>query len=232
MPIITDAEFGEITVRRSHLARQVSLKIAPNGQLRISLPTYTPLLAAKMLIKSSRPRIRTLLAAHRQGHDYTHDQPIGKSHHLIIETQPALTEPTIKRSGTRIIVKLPPGTDIATPAIQQRIREVVITALRKEAKSYLPRRLKFLAEEHGFSYQAVKLTHASSRWGSCSSRGTISLNIALMNLPFELLDYVLIHELAHTRQMNHSDAFWREVAAIDPAYRTHRVALKNHTPHV
>ena len=214
------------------MARQVSLKIAPNGQLRISLPTYTPLLAAKMLIKSSRPRIRKLLAEHQQGHDYTHDQPIGKSHHLIIETQPTLTEPTIKCSGTRILVKLPPGTDITTPAIQQRIRQVVITALRKEAKSYLPRRLKFLAEEHGFSYQAVKLTHASSRWGSCSSRGTISLNIALMNLPFELLDYVLIHELAHTRQMNHSDAFWREVAAIDPAYKAHRAALKNHTPHV
>lgn len=232
MSTITDAEFGEITVRRSHLARQVSLKVAPNGQLRISLPTYAPLLAAKMLIKSSRPRIRELLAEHRQGHDYTHDQSIGKSHHLIIETQPALTELTIKRSGTRILVKLPPGTDITTPAIQQRIREVIITALRKEAKSYLPRRLKFLAEKHGFSYQTVKLTHASSRWGSCSSRGTISLNIALMNLPFELLDYVLIHELAHTRQMNHSDAFWREVAAIDPAYKTHRAALKNHTPHV
>lgn len=232
MPIITDAEFGEITVRRSHLARQVSLKIAPNGQLRISLPAYTPLLAAKMLIKSSRSRIRELLAEHQQGHNYTHDQPIGKSHHLIIETQPTLTEPTIKCSGTRILVKLPPGTDITTPAIQQRIRQVVITALRKEAKSYLPRRLRFLAEEHGFSYQAVKLTHASSRWGSCSSRGTISLNIALMNLPFELLDYVLIHELAHTRQMNHSNAFWREVAAIDPAYKIHRAALKNHTPHV
>ena len=214
------------------MARQVSLKIAPNGQLRISLPTYTPLLAAKMLIKSSRPRIRKLLAEHQQGHDYTHDQPIGKSHHLIIETQPTLTEPTIKCSGTRILVKLPPGTNITTPAIQQRIREVIITALRKEAKSYLPRRLKFLAEEHGFSYQTVKLTHASSRWGSCSSRGTISLNIALMNLPFELLDYVLIHELAHTRQMNHSDAFWQEVAAIDLAYKAHRAALKNHTPHV
>ena len=232
MPIITDAEFGEITVRRSHLARQVSLKIAPNGQLRISLPTYTPLLAAKMLIKSSRSRIRELLVEHQQGHDYTHDQPIGKSHHLIIETQPTLTEPTIKCSGTRILVKLPPGTDITTPAIQQCIRQVVITALRKEAKSYLPRRLKFLAEEHGFSYQTVKLTHASSRWGSCSSRGTISLNIALMNLPFELLDYVLIHELAHTRQMNHSNAFWQEVAVIDPAYKMHRAALKNHTPHV
>jgi len=64
MPTITDAEFGEITVRRSHLARQVSLKVAPNGQLRISLPAYTPLLAAKMLIKSSRPRIRELLAEH------------------------------------------------------------------------------------------------------------------------------------------------------------------------
>ena len=133
MPTITDAEFGEITVRRSHLARQVSLKVAPNGQLRISLPAYTPLLAAKMLIKSSRPRIRELLSEHQQDHYYTRDQSIGKSHHLIIGTQPALTEPTIKRSGTRILVKLPPSTDIATPAIQQRIREVVINLSEKHS---------------------------------------------------------------------------------------------------
>lgn len=232
MPTITDSEFGEITVRRSHLARGVSLKIAPNGQLRISLPTHTPLLAAKMLIKSSRPRIRELLTEHQRQHYYTHDQPIGKSHHLIIQSQSAQPEPTVKRSGTHIVVTLPPDADIAALPIQSRIRQAIITALRKEAKSYLPQRLKFLAEEHGFSYQTVKLTHASSRWGSCSSRGTISLNIALMNLPFELLDYVLIHELAHTRQMNHSDAFWREVAAINPAYNIHRAALKNYTPHV
>ena len=141
-------------------------------------------------------------------------------------------EPAVKTVGTSIIINARDDQDFADPIFQQSIRDHVVKALRKEAKSYLPRRLKFLAEQHDFHYDKTRLTHSSSRWGSCSSNGTISLNIALMNIPFELLDYVLIHELCHTRQMNHSSAFWREVAAIDPHYKRHRDALKKYTPHV
>ena len=230
MPTIVDAEFGEIIVKRHALASRVSLRMAPDGRLRISLPRYAPMLAAKTLIASSRKQIRTLLSEHHAKFSYTTNQQIGKSHHLRIEQ--GGDTPEIKLSGTHIIAMIPEHDDIAAPSIQQLIRTKVLAALRKEAKGYLPRRLKFLAQEHGFSYEQVKLTHASSRWGSCSSKGTISLNIALMNLPFELLDYVLIHELCHTRQMNHSEQFWREVGAIDPQYKQHRTTLKNYTSHI
>ena len=112
------------------------------------------------------------------------------------------------------------------------IRSKILAALRKEAKSYLPRRLSFLAEEHGFSFARSKITHSSSRWGSCSSSGTISLNIGMMNLPFELIDYVIIHELCHTRHMNHSTKFWDEVYKFDPQYKMHRNELKKYSPYI
>ncbi len=230
MPIIVDSEFGEIIVKRQSLASNVSLRIAPDGRLRISLPRYAPILAAKALIASSRNQIRKIISDRQAEFSYTTDQQIGKSHHLRIDHGGEL--PDVKLSGTHIIVTVPDHGDITKLSVQQLIRETVIKALRKEAKSYLPRRLKFLAEKYQFSYDRVKLTHASSRWGSCSSRGTISLNIALMNLPFELLDYVLIHELSHTRHMNHSEKFWREVGVIDPDYKQHRTALKKYTPHI
>ena len=230
MPTITDKEFGEITIKRHALATRVSLRIAPDGRLRISLPKHTPMLAAKTLLATSRGQIRKLLSEHHAKVSYTTDQQIGKSHHLRIEH--GGDTPEVKLSGTHIIATIPEHQDVAAPNIQRLIRTKILAALRKEAKGYLPRRLKFLAQEHGFSYEQVKLTHASSRWGSCSSRGTISLNIALMNLPFELLDYVLIHELCHTRQMNHSEQFWREVGAIDPQYKQHRTTLKNYTPSI
>lgn len=229
MPIITDAEFGDVVVRTHASARQLSLRVAPNGSLRISMPRYTPLLAAKMMLKTERSKIRELLKQYSADKSYVKDQAIGKSHSLVIQSGASTKVSLI---GTKIIATVSPNDDIADLNIQRQIREIILKTLRKEAKSYLPRRLQFIAGEHGFHYDNVKLTHSSSRWGSCSSRGTISLNIALMNLPFELLDYVLIHELCHTRQMNHSQEFWREVAQIDPNYKRHRQALKQFTPNV
>jgi len=228
MPTITDSEFGEITVTRRALASRVSLRIAPNGRIRITMPLHAPLTSAKLLIKRSRRSIQKLIAEQQGDFPYSTSQQIGKSHNLLVEQG----EPAVKTVGTSIIINARDDQDFADPIFQQSIRDHIVKALRKEAKSYLPRRLKFLAEQHGFHYDKTRLTHSSSRWGSCSSNGTISLNIALMNLPFELLDYVLIHELCHTRQMNHSQAFWCEVAAINPRYKQHRTALKKYTPHV
>ena len=107
-----------------------------------------------------------------------------------------------------------------------------VKKLRERAKRYLPKRLFVLAKEFGFSYDRVRLSHASTRWGSCSSSGTISLNIGLMKLPEVLIDYVLIHELAHTREMNHSVKFWEIVEGCDRDYKRHRKALKMFNPSV
>lgn len=230
MPIIVDGEFGEIVVRSHAKASRISLRIAPDGRLRVSTPNFTPMLAVKAMIKTSRKEIRKLIAERHSSTNYDKDQPIGKSHSLVVQNHASQTK--ISLVGTKIIAQISPSDDIKSNEIQTEIRQLVLKVLRKEAKSYLPRRLKYLAETHSFHYESVKLTHASSRWGSCSSRGTISLNISLMQLPFELLDYVIIHELCHTRQMNHSQDFWDEVANIDANYKTHRRELKKHTPNV
>ena len=156
---------------------------------------------------------------------------IGKSHTLII--QPANGSSTsVDKHGLQIIVKLPPQLTIDSPDVSNQIHTAVLAALRTEAKSYLPKRLTFLAEKYGYRYTKVRFSHASGRWGSCSSNGTISLNIALMKLPFELIDYVIIHELSHTKQMNHSQSFWSLVAQGDPNYKSHRRALKLQNPSI
>ena len=80
--------------------------------------------------------------------------------------------------------------------------------LRRKAQFVLPVQLAKLAALHGFKYANVKIRKSRSRWGSCSSKGTINLSFYLLLIPEHLIDYVLLHELCHTVQMNHSSAFW------------------------
>jgi predicted metal-dependent hydrolase len=227
MPILNDDEFGKITIRRSARASQVRLRVGPDGTLRASLPLYAPTFLVKRLVASSRTQLRELLSQSAPSTPFEPGMRIGKSHSLVVQTGEPLQ---VQRHGQQIVATIPESNELHDPTVVTAIREVVQKALRIEAKSYLPKRLKYLAEAHGFSYNTVRFSHASGRWGSCTSQGTISLNIALMKLPFELIDYVLIHELSHTKHMNHSAAFWEEVAEADPNYVQNRKALKQESP--
>lgn len=119
----------------------------------------------------------------------------------------------------------------------QRARDAKKKILMKQAKEYLPYRLKHLANEFGYKYDNFRVSHASTRWGSCTRHGkdgstTISLNIGLMQVPEVLRDYVIIHELAHLNHMDHSKAFWAEVGSHDPHYKMHRKKLEMFSPGV
>ena len=118
---------------------------------------------------------------------------------------------------------------IKDPA-SQRARDYQKKQLMKKAREYLPYRLEYWAKRHGYKYEKCHLSHANTRWGSCSSNRTISLNIGLMKVPEPLRDYVILHELAHLNHMNHSKSFWAEVASHDPNYKTHEKKLKHFSP--
>ncbi|MBE7705630.1 MAG: M48 family metallopeptidase [Cyanobacteria bacterium SIG30] len=83
-----------------------------------------------------------------------------------------------------------------------------IEKLRKEAKEYLPKRLDDLANQHGFKYNNLRIKNVRSIWGSCSIKNNINLNLNLMKLDKKLIDYVILHELCHTIEKNHSQKFW------------------------
>ena len=101
--------------------------------------------------------------------------------------------------------------------------EIDETALRRRAQSALPARLAQLARQHGFQYSGITIRKSRTRWGSCSSKKSINLSLYLMMLPDHLIEYVLLHELCHTVQMNHSPAFW---ALLDRCTGNKAKALK------
>mgnify|MGYP004449044313 CR=1 FL=1 len=109
----------------------------------------------------------------------------------------------------------------AEPISAEECRE-----LARQAVKELPPRLEAFAKVMGVSYGRVKIRNQKTRWGSCSVKGNLNFNCLLMLMPREIQDYVLVHELAHLREMNHSPRFWAIVEGVLPDYRERRKWLK------
>ena len=228
MDSIVDQEFGHVRLKRLARAKYIRLRVKPDGTLSVTLPKRAAVRHAKELIDGSRASIRELLEKRGPVKQWQNGDQVGASHRLVLVADPSAAACRTSIHGAQAIVRHHPDTEPAQ--LQTKIHEFVLKLLRKQAAAYIPRRLQSLAEEHDFSYSTIRYSNAETRWGSCSSEGTISVNIWLMSLPHELIDYVLVHELAHTRHMNHSASFWETVAQCMPHYKSLRTQLKQYSP--
>lgn len=102
-----------------------------------------------------------------------------------------------------------------------------IQELADKALEYIPDRVAHFSKQIGVDYGRITIRNQKTRWGSCSSKGNLNFNCLLMLTPPEIIDYVVVHELCHRKEMNHSKAFWHEVAKILPDYKKHVQWLKN-----
>ena len=113
----------------------------------------------------------------------------------------------------------------ADPLTPDQIRELADVALR-----VLPERCRYFAGVMGVRYGRITIRNQKTRWGSCSSGGNLNFNCLLMLAPPEVRDYVVVHELAHRKEMNHSPRFWKEVEKVLPDYRQRLLWLKKNGP--
>ena len=148
-----------------------------------------------------------------------------KSENLIITTGMVKTPKIFLKDGIVQFI-YPLGADFYSKEVQNTLRLAVKKALYIEAKSFLPKRIEYLANKFGFKYQKIALKTAKTRWGSCSFGNNINLNINLMTLSLDEIDYVLIHELCHTVEKNHGTNFWALVEKCIPNAKEIRAQLK------
>lgn len=204
---INDPELGSITIRRSSRLKRYKL-IVKQGAIFANLPAVGNERELLQFIETNRQRL--LAAIQRTPKPTVWDETTQLSFTTfrmrICRHRQAAFRLRLKEG--ELLISCPEETRFEEEATQEALRRLLKAALRHEAKRCLPLRLATLARQHGFHYNGVTIKDMSSRWGSCSNRKHINLSLLLMTLPWHLIDYVLLHELCHTVELNHSDRFW------------------------
>jgi len=106
------------------------------------------------------------------------------------------------------------------------VESVLSNWYKNQAKIIISKRVHFYAGQMGETFERITIKSQKKRWGSCSSARNLNFNWRLIMAPQEVMDYVVVHELCHLRQMNHSEAFWREVETVLPYYKVHKKWLE------
>ncbi len=213
-------------LRRSPRRRSIGLKIGPTG-LTVSVPARLPQREWEAVLRDKSGWVRDKLEQMR-----THAVPdfcwrdgefipfLGRTLELVVEAGGPRTRPA--RFESLLQVGLPDPDD--SDALKNR----VMHWYRSEALAFFQDRVQLLARQLDVSVSRLSLTSARTRWGSCSSSGAIRLNWRLIKAPPAVIDYVVVHELAHLIELNHSAAFWQIVAQACPDFREQRIFLKKH----
>lgn len=196
-----------------------------HGEIRVSLPFFVPYSLGIQFVKSKSDWIKKHRPAENQ--PLANGARIGKAHRLYFEPVSG-PKVTTRVKNTLIVIQHPLNMSASEPDVQAAATKAAQRALKKEADRLLPQRLEHLAREHGFSYKSVRTKRLTSRWGSCSHEKEIILNTYLMQVPWELIDYVILHELVHTEHLNHSSAFWARFHEVLPDAKKRRKTLKSY----
>ncbi len=221
-------DVGTVTLYKRRGARNLRLTIGHNGEIRVTLPLWAPYKLGSLFAEQRRS---WLLKQRSPLQALVHNARIGKSHMLCFKTQSSSTL-SARITSNCINVLVPADLSIEDPAVQKKAREACVRALKKEAKILLPTRLSELSRKYDFDYRSVKIKEMRSRWGSCTPQKDIVLNCYLMQLPWQLIDYVLLHELLHTRVLAHGAPFWSELSRYVPDLPEVRRTMRGMRPTV
>ena len=202
----------EIKLKKSFKAKNISIKIKPFEGVLVTVPMLVSYKLAEDFVKTKIKWInKNLNKVQKQEQSYTFfsaNNSFKTRSHLVNITSTELSKNTVHIENTNVKVLISKKLSISSEENQLYIRNIILEIWRKEAKEYLPKRVKALAIEHDFNYQKLTIKNTKSRWGSCSFDNNINLSLHLMRISNELIDYVILHELVHTKVKNHSSKFW------------------------
>lgn len=225
----------QVSFRRSKRARHLRLQMDNEGKMTLVAPWLTPKWTINSFLKKHTNWIEKQLKKiekqrklrpefnYRTGDVfYYFGEPI------TLEVKPSdRKRPTIKIRENQMLINL--HRNINKSDGVTTVKKTIEQFYRKKAEEVIHDRLQFFNEHYDFKYNRVTLRNQKSRWGSCSRLNNLNFNWRLIMAPIEVIDYVIVHEMCHLKEMNHSPRYWRLVAETIPDYKEVRKWLrKNH----
>ena len=202
-------------------ARRYLLRLTLDGAARVTIPRGGSATEARRFAERSKDWLEQALQ--RQAARPVRPQQWTMETPILFRGESVVIENVTDRAGNAIrfgseVVKVTSGVSDFRPMIEKQLWRL--------AAQELPPRVMTFAAQHHIAVSRVSVRNQKSRWGSCSRRGTISLNWRLIQTPLHVQDYIILHELMHCREMNHSARFWREVEQVCPDFQVAERWLK------
>lgn len=227
---------GKVLFKRSKRTRHISISIKPFAGAKVTIPAGVDDEIAFRFVKEKQHWINKHLARMKELEamqtKFDENSSYSTRHHKLHLKKAQRRGISVRLSKGKINVVYPPVINPDSKVVQAAIRKGIERALRLEAKQYLPDKVNELAEKFGFKFNKLTLKNIKSRWGSCSRKNNINLSIHLMRLPDHLIDYVILHELVHTVQHNHSAKFWKMLnditggsQVLDKEFKQYRISI-------
>ncbi|MBK7104370.1 MAG: M48 family metallopeptidase [Ignavibacteriae bacterium] len=203
-------------MRKYESARNIKIKINKDGIIKVSLPNYIPYLMARKFVKNNNDWITKKIDALKfQKNKYYY---LGNNIDLIKKDNINNKNLNYIFKNDKLIIQKNPNDNFSDS-------DLFFKWLKIQAEDYIPNRVQKLAKLHNFDYKKLQLKNLNSRWGSCSIKKILSFNVKLMYFNYKVIDYVIVHELCHLKEMNHSAKFWKLVKSIIPDYNIYRKEL-------
>lgn len=210
----------EVLLRKSLKAKRCNITVKPFEGVRVSVPQRLSFAKAQEFAQQHSGWIKKnieKMQKHEEVFTIFDEKTIFKTRrHELLLKQLMVKNITATIKNNEIIVKYPLTVNVLDSEVQKIIRKGIVRAWRAEAKDYLIKRVDELAKEHFFEYKNITIKDLKSRWGSCSQDNNINLNLHLMRLSDEFVDYVILHELVHTIEKNHGRKFWTLFKEVFP----------------
>jgi len=200
---------GSVNFIKNRRSKNIKIRVKPDQSVHVSFPFYVSSTEVSQFVMKSINWITDQQQKFETKKSKIEVRQFQTKLHSISIV--AGTENKTKVNFTEIEIRL---ADLNSDSSRSYLENVMVGIYRFEAHKILPSKLSELAQKHGFQFNRLTIRNNKRNWGSCSSKNNISLNLQMMKLPDELIDYILLHELVHTRIKNHGPQFWDKLEEL------------------